>query len=103
MIVSFEHLGQHYASWDTDSAAFAALGLPDEKKSKIIATQRWSDIRTRRDALLRASDYAVMPDYPLTDEQLVAVKQYRQALRDIPETADDPDAIEWPEKPEVLA
>ncbi|MGQ7242816.1 tail fiber assembly protein [Salinicola sp. V024] len=82
---------------------FEAQGLPDAIIDAAIADQQWAEIRARRDALLRASDYAVMPDYPLTDEQLAAVKQYRQALRDIPETADAPDAIEWPEKPEVLS
>lgn len=100
-MVTIKHDGRIYDNF-TESHALAA-GIPQSVIDAAIAAQRWSEIRSRRDALLRACDYAVMPDYPLTDDQLAEVKAYRQALRDIPETADDPDAIEWPEQPEVLA
>ena len=98
MIIDYlEYNGAKYYGIDTQSSP-----LPSDVLNNALLKQGWAKVRTRRDELLHASDYAVMPDYPLTDEQLAAVKQYRQALRDIPETADDPDAIEWPEKPEVL-
>lgn len=45
--------------------------------------QRADHARKRRDVLLQACDYYVMPDYPSDPETLEAVKIYRQQLRDI--------------------
>lgn len=58
----------------------------------------WAPIRARRDDLLRASDWALLPDSPLSSEQQEGWRQYRQALRDITGQA-DPCAIVWPESP----
>lgn len=63
---------------------------------------KWIGIRQARNADLAACDYAVMPDYPLSDAERAAVAAYRQALRDIPDQGNDPDAVEWPEKPAFL-
>ena len=58
--------------------------------------------RFQRDYLLKACDYYVMPDYPSTEECLVEVKAYRQALRDVTKQDGFPFDIEWPVKPNVL-
>ncbi|HCF9853780.1 hypothetical protein FA541_27805 [Pseudomonas aeruginosa] len=63
---------------------------------------KWQEIRQARNADLAACDYAVMPDYPLSDAERAAVAAYRQALRDIPDQGDDPDSVQWPEKPAFL-
>lgn len=63
---------------------------------------KWEHIRKNRNADLAASDYAVMPDYPLEDAQRAEVATYRQALRDLPDQGDHPDDIEWPNKPAFL-
>lgn len=65
----------------------------DELKSRAVA---------KRDKLLSECDYYVLPDYPSTEEGLVVVKAYRQALRDVPQQEDFPMAIVWPAKPAVL-
>lgn len=39
-------------------------------------------LRAKRDALLKATDWAIMPDSPLTDEEKATVMAYRTALRD---------------------
>ena len=60
-------------------------------------------IREERDRRIAGTDYLVAVDYPLTAEKLELVKNYRQALRDIPQQegfpwsgeVDDP-AIPWP-------
>lgn len=65
----------------------------DELKSRAVA---------KRDKLLSECDYYVLPDYPSTEEGLVVVKAYRQALRDVPQQEDFPMAIIWPTKPSVL-
>lgn len=44
----------------------------------------FSSLRIERDRRLAATDYLVMPDYPISESSLMAVKAYRQALRDLP-------------------
>lgn len=68
--------------------------LTDEDRAKAA--------REKRDGLLAETDYLLMPDYPISSEALVALKTYRQALRDVPEQAGFPSKIEWPEKPEAI-
>lgn len=55
--------------------------------------------RSRRDALIAATDYLMATDYPLTDEKRQELTVYRQALRDIPEQPGFPTEIVWPTKP----
>ena len=59
------------------------------------------EIRARRDLLLAATDWAVLPDSPLYAQSLEAVKTYRQALRDVPQQEHFPDSITWPQIPEL--
>ena len=59
------------------------------------------EIRARRDRLLAATDWAVLPDSPLDAQSLEAVKTYRQALRDAPQQEHFPGAITWPRMPEL--
>lgn len=61
--------------------------------------EKWAEVRAKRDRLLAACDWTQMPDVPLTDEQKIAWQAYRQALRDLPQTYSDPDAVAWPEPP----
>ena len=56
----------------------------------------WKSIRSKRDILLKNSDYTQMPDYP-GDRNAYAI--YRQALRDIPQKFDTPDQVVWPVDP----
>lgn len=62
----------------------------------------WAAIRSRRDQLLRATDFTQLPDYPATAEQLAQLKAYRKALRDIPETVAQPAELVWPELPSFI-
>ena len=59
------------------------------------------EIRARRDRLLAATDWAVLPDSPLDAQLLEEVKTYRQALRDVPQQEYFPGAITWPRMPEL--
>jgi hypothetical protein len=62
----------------------------------------WATIRTRRNQLLRDTDFTQLLDYPATDTQRTEVKAYREALRDIPEQVEDPSRLIWPELPGFL-
>lgn len=58
-------------------------------------------VRTKRDSLIEETDYLLMSDYPISAEELVTVKTYRQALRDVPQQPGFPQEIQWPNKPSV--
>ena len=60
-----------------------------------------ANIRMARDVLLLQSDWTQMPDSPLSQEQRQAWADYRQALRDLPQSNLDLDAVKWPQQPEV--
>ena len=52
-------------------------------------------LRIERSAKLAETDWWVLPDRTATDEQLA----YRQALRDITDSATSLDDVTWPTKP----
>ena len=58
------------------------------------------DARSRRDALLAASDPRTLEDFPQSEEARAAWLTYRQALRDIPGQAGFPFEVTWPEAPD---
>jgi len=58
-------------------------------------------MRKRRNAMLRASDWTQLPDVRLSSKEVSAWRDYRDALRDLPDTITDPYNIVWPELPEV--
>ena len=62
-----------------------------------------SSVRSQRDAKLSATDYLVVPDYPISPEDLEAVKAYRKALRDTPEQSGFPKNVQWPVEPQFLS
>lgn len=57
----------------------------------------WMNLRSERDGLLAASDWTQLPDVPV--DTASAWADYRQALRDLPDTVSDPRAAVWPEAP----
>lgn len=65
--------------------------LTDEDRARVA--------REKRDQLLAETDYLLMPDYPISEDALAALKTYRQTLRDVPEQEGFPLYIEWPVMP----
>lgn len=57
----------------------------------------WQALRAERNARLTASDWTQVADAPVDQTAWAA---YRQALRDLPETTQDPFAPVWPREPE---
>lgn len=65
---------------------------------------RFERLRAERDRRLAATDYLLMPDYPIPDDQRAVVQAYRQALRDLPAQSGAPwdgggEATPWPDLP----
>ena len=71
------------------------------------AVVQLEQIRARRDRLLAATDAMVsVPDYPITDAQLVELLAWRAILRDFPAEIEPLlplDTVEWPAAPQWLA
>ena len=58
-------------------------------------------VREKRDKLIAETDYLLMPDYPISAENLESIKAYRQALRDVPQQDGFPLSVTWPVKPTI--
>lgn len=56
----------------------------------------WERLRRERDRLLRTSDYRVVEDVPWDRQPWM---DYRQQLRDLPDTTTDPRQAVWPVEP----
>lgn len=84
---------------DASSDYLQSQGVPDSDIRNAIVSERWEGVRSDRDRLIADADWTQMPDSPLSTEQKAAWAEYRQALRDIPDVYDDPDAVVWPDQP----
>ena len=65
------------------------------KKDELAAAEPLRLLRAERDRLITATDWWASSDLAMTAEQTA----YRQALRDITETATSLDDVVWPTKP----
>ncbi|NOU49488.1 hypothetical protein HG263_02860 [Pseudoalteromonas sp. JBTF-M23] len=68
---------------------------------QLLAESKWATVKAIRDAHLKATDWVVVKHQEVGEalpEEFVA---YRQALRDIPQTFDNPDEVVWPQKPAI--
>lgn len=74
----------------------------DQPTPEPTVEEKAAQIRSRRDRLIEESDFYMMPDYPATEKGLEAVKNYRQALRDVTLQEPFPHSVQWPEVPAVL-
>jgi hypothetical protein len=73
------------------------IAINREKKRQL----DWIPFREQRDQLLKDSDWTQISDYALvTEEEKVLWAEYRQALRDLPETYPNSEDIVWPSKPQ---
>jgi len=64
--------------------------------------RRMDSLREKRNALLVQSDWAVLPDSPLSDSDKTAWETYRTDLRDLTDgltTVDEVKAVVFPTKP----
>ena len=100
MKVSFTFGGQCYANFDTKSDAFKQLDIPASEKLKIVNDEKWNAIRTLRDILIKKTDWTQVGDSALTVVEQDEFTTYRQALRELPQSTNNPDDIVWPVKPE---
>jgi hypothetical protein len=83
--------------WVFDGKKLYDPNAPTQQELELTA---WEGIRADRNARLAICDWTQLPDAPLTNVQTSEWATYRQALRDITETA-DPFAVVWPDAPQA--
>ena len=81
--------------WNSSTVSWDVLPLT-EQELQDLANQKWATIRDERNQLLAQTDYIVLMHYELGEPVPQNVIDYRQALRDLPQTYDDISAIQWP-------
>ena len=69
----------------------------EEQKLNELATT----VRSKRNSLLAETDYLLMSDYPISEEYLKKVKEYRQQLRDITKQENFPQHVVFPNFPKI--
>lgn len=79
-----------------DGSGFTRKVVTDDRTTE----QKTADARDERDGALKACDWTVMPDSPLSDSKKTEWQTYRQALRDVPAQSGFPNTINWPTMPE---
>ena len=80
---------QSPSDWGTTWSAVSA------KKAELIAAEPMKLLRAERDRLIAATDWWASSDLAMTDAQTA----YRQALRDITDSATSLEDVTWPTKP----
>lgn len=69
--------------------------ITPEQAAALVETQQ-EHIRALRDDKIRETDWMMLPDSPLSEEQTQAVIAYRAALRDVPAQSGFPWVVQWP-------
>jgi len=88
--ITVELSAEENAQRDAEEAAWE-----EEKPAQALVS-----LRTERNAKLASSDWTQYTDSPLADEAKASWSTYRQELRDLPATTEDPADPTWPEAPE---
>lgn len=101
MINRIECNGLVFCNIPLDAQKATEMGIPADIFEAELQRIKWKTLRTERDDLIAKTDWTQMPDVPLDEAKQAEFATYRQTLRDIPQTYDDPDAVVWPDKPTI--
>lgn len=75
---------------------YAPKKTEEQKLNELAAT-----VRSKRNSLLAETDYLLMSDYPISEEYLARIKNYRQELRDITKQENFPTDVAFPDFPKI--
>lgn len=102
--VYVDHFTQTYEErtqkvvWNSGLIAWELLDKTHEEIADYDADM-WETVRTERNELLQASDVDIIKELEASGAVSQPLKDYRQALRDLPQTQ-ELYSITWPTKPE---
>ena len=99
LLITLPHITVLYA--DEFGNYYDVIPENSEIQDSPSLSQAMDDIRSQRNALLAACDWTQLPDSPLTDQQRLAWRTYRQQLRDYPSLINNElwTAPDWPNAP----
>ena len=87
-------------TWTDTNTSKPTLEELTAKYEELVAAQPMKDLRKKRDDLLAKTDKYALPDWPHTSlAKQTEWLEYRQALRDLPSTTEDPANVVWPTFP----
>lgn len=103
--MTYIHNGQYHSDYSEEY--MAEQGIDAETRAAILAQRDYElatlaeQLRTKRDQLLQQADNLINNAIDNgSDPQ--ALRNYRQALRDVPEQEGFPQGVSWPSLPERL-
>jgi hypothetical protein len=84
--------------WNTETSNYEVIDIP---QSELDAREAfgWLGLRGERNEILSQSDYMVIKAYETGTTLDSEWATYRQALRDLPSSTSDLNAVVWPTKP----
>ena len=81
--------------WHSEDITQPSNAAINTKVAELVAAEPMRLLRAKRDSLLAVTDWWASSDLTMTSAQTT----YRQALRDITNSATSLDDVTWPEKP----
>ncbi|HGF7152619.1 TPA: tail fiber assembly protein [Vibrio mimicus] len=97
-----------YSPWfeyqgDVTTAVLSTHYVPEDVVAPEfeVAFSNMDEVRVQRDRMIKDTDWTQSLDCPLSDEKKLEFVDYRNRLRNIPQTYSDPDDVVWPTKPEI--
>ena len=84
---------------DDDTIPRPSKEQVETKLQELIDAQPLKELRQERNRRLAEVDWVFSTDYQMEDEERSVWVAYRQALRDLPSTTEDPTNPVWPTKP----
>lgn len=106
MNIDFDFEGKRFFQFSRQDAI--DYGVPVSVFDEAVTAAAWAKLRNERNRRVANCDWTVLADAPLDSSQKAAWKQYRDALRDLPEiilskNIDPAEALSditlWPQKP----
>lgn len=81
--------------WNSNTISWEVVDLTEQEINQIL-NAKWNRIREERDMLLEQSDVFVLKELESNGVVSQRLRDYRQALRDIPQTYETPSDVVWP-------
>ena len=94
------HLDADLVDCEMDGEEMVLVASASKEAAQL--EKAWHSLRQERDRRLEKTDKYLLVDFPISAENLAAMKAYRDALRDLPGEVSDPRLpVEWPSEPNV--
>ena len=94
-----KHYGVPLCGYEDNQGNHIYYGIPQDVLDATWKEQLWVDVRAERDTRMAEVDWTQTLDCQLPEAKKAEFAAYRQSLRDVPQTYNNPDDVVWPEKP----